>query len=251
MLQTTVADVEINSLSAVQYTVGLGSTPQCGGVQQKYSSIPVDGKLKLKFNLDFRVEAAGITCSMYVYIVPREISGVVRPQEDTKLYAGTVHIEPAQTYKVEKTWDLVPFGVNINVRLLGDSQGSCSGFSAGLSGIIPIGVVKNGDGLSLHIRSGIFSTGCLYDSSPPLQLKKGWTVTDVNWKEDREGDLRVCFVGNHSGLDRFRHETSTSLNVHAQMECGVGPDNNNGIRLTLQSVTLVGPPNQTYEQAFR
>ena len=250
------ADVEINNLTGVRYSVGLGSTGQApcgqgwvsGSLQLKYDSMPVNGKLRLKFDLYFYQDAAGSTCPIHIYIAAME-PGKNRSvtERDTKLDAGTVHIESTQTYRMENTWDVVPFGVNIKVSLIGNSQGACTGISTGLSGIIPIGVVKNGDDLSLHIRSGIFSTQCMFDLNPPFQLKDGWAVTERIWKMERErGDRDVCRAG-YSNAD----PSGASFYVHAQMECAVGPDNNNGIRLTLQSITLVGPPNQTYEQAFR
>ena len=251
VLQTTEADIEVTNLRAVPYSVTVGSTgpAPCGvGAIQNVNNysrrnlIPVNGKLKLKWDLYFYLSAAGKSCPIYVYVTP------TGEREYAKLDAGTVQIESTQTYKIENTWNVVTLGVSITGSLIDSSQGACGGLSAGLSGIIPIGLVKNGEDLSLHIRSGIYPTQCVFDPSPRFPLKRGWAVVDRTWKVEHErGDQDSCKVVFLSAGE----PSGASFYVHAQMMCGVGPDNNNGVRATLQSVTLVGPLNQTYVQAFQ
>jgi hypothetical protein len=132
--------------------------------------------------------------------------------------------------------------------IVNDAHGSCSGISAGLSGLVPIGVVEHEHDISLHIRSGINRSECVFDSSQPqLRLKPSWAIIDRKWKVDHaRGPSDACGVRYHSASE----PAGTRFYVHAHVACDGGPDNDNGLRLTLQRITLVGPLNGSPMDAF-
>jgi hypothetical protein len=113
---------------------------------------------------------------------------------------------------------------------------------------VPIGPVEHERDLSFHIRSGLNPSSCVFDSNPPYRrLKAGWAIIDRKWKIERtRGANDACLVNNYGATS----PEGTYFYVHSQLECAGGPDNDNGVRLTLQRLTLLGPANGSPLDAF-
>jgi hypothetical protein len=191
-------------------------------------------------------EANGQTCTMRVMTF--DSAGRAR-----RTAAGTVKVEPAKRYVIDDTWQIVPWTSGTTPTLIvtpgsTGGRGACSGISAGLSGLVPIGPVEHERDLSFHIRSGLNPSSCVFDSNPPYRrLKRGWAIVDRKWKVERtRGTEDACYVNNYG----TGYPKGSSFYVHSQLECGGGPDNDNGVRLTLQSLTLLGPVNGSPLDAF-
>lgn len=192
-------------------------------------------------------EAQGQTCTIRVKTYN------LAARTGRTVSAGTVKVEPAQRYVIDDTWQIVPWTSGTTPTLIvtpGSTagRGACSGISAGLSGLVPIGPVEHERDLSFHIRSGLNPSSCVFDSNPPYRrLKAGWAIVDRKWKVERaRGTKDACNVNNYG----TSYPKGTYFYVHSQLECGGGPDNDNGVRLTLQSLTLLGPANGSPLDAF-
>lgn len=188
-----------------------------------------------------RPEAHGRTCTLLIK--------AARPGEPWRRVASSaVQVERAETYVIENTWQLVPFVSSITATRVNAPNAPCTGLSAGLSGAVPIGPVEHDRDLSFHIRSGINQPDCVYASEQPYrQLKRGWVIIDREWRiEHARGGGDACSINNYSS----DQPAGTYFYAHVQMRCGGGPDNDNGVRLILRRLTLLGPPNGSPLDAF-
>ena len=205
---------------------------------------PVNGRATFSVPLYFvYAEAHGQDCALHVKIAT---------PDDTrfrKVAAGTVHVEAGQTYTLEDTWAVVPFVSTIAATRINAPDAPCTGLSLGLAGAIPIGAVEYERDLSFNLRSGINPPECTFDSSQPYkQLAKGWAIIGRSWRvEKARGASDACSINNYQS-DK---PAGSWFYVHSQMRCGGGPDNDNGVRLVLQRLTLLGPPGRAPIDAFR
>jgi hypothetical protein len=187
-------------------------------------------------------EAHGQDCAVHVkFATP----------DDTRfrnIAAGTVHVEAGQTYTIENTWAVVPFVSSITATRINAPDAPCTGLSLGLAGAVPIGAVEHEHDLSFTIRSGIHPPECTFDSSQPYKrLAQGWAIIGRSWRvETARGASDACSINNY----QTGQPAGTWFYVHSQMRCGGGPDNDNGVRLILQRLTLLGPPGRAPIEAF-
>ena len=204
---------------------------------------PVNGRATFSVPLYFiYAEAHGQDCALHVKIAT---------PDDTRfrdVAAGTVHVEAGQTYVIEDTWAVVPFVSTIVATRINAPDAPCTGLSLGLAGAIPIGAVEYERDLSFTIRSGINPPECTFESSQPYrQLAKGWAIIGRSWRvEKARGASDACSINNYS----TDQPAGSRFYVHSQMHCGGGPDNDNGVRLILQRLTLLGPPGHAPIEAF-
>ena len=204
---------------------------------------PVGGRGTFVVELYFLdLGGRGRTCELNV--------GLATPDDPffRPVRGATVQIAQGQTYTIEHTWDLKPWISEITATRINAHDAPCSGMSAGLSGVIPIGAAEYDHDLSFTLRSGIHQPECTFDSAQPYRrLKRGWAIIDRRWKTIRaRGDGDACSLSNYS----VSEPSGGHFYVHSQMRCGGGPDNDNGIRLVLEQLTLTGPPNGSPLDAF-
>ena len=252
MMTTTTATITVQNLGNTPHRLEItGETLACWlsvPSMERHEVTPVAGRATFAVKLHFIYpEAHGQTCTIRV-----KAYDLAAKQMHT-ISAGTIKVEPAQEYVIEDTWSIVPWTSGVTPTLIvspGSSggRGACSGISAGLAGLVPIGPVDHERDLSFHIRSGLNPSICTFDSNPPYRrLKAGWAIVDRKWKIERvRGTSDACQVVNYS----TESPKGTSFYVHSQLECGGGPDNDNGVRLTLQRLTLLGPANGSPLDAF-
>lgn len=203
---------------------------------------PTGGRASYSILLHFVYpESHGQTCPLHVDV------GTLDDLRIHSVPAGSVHVEDGQTYTIEHTWQIMPWVSSITATRINAADAPCSGMSAGLAGIIPIGAVEYEQDISFNLRSGINQPECTFDSSQPYRtLKKGWAIIGRKWQVTRaRGESDACTAAYSTGMPE-----GTWFYVHSQMRCGGGPDNNNGVRLTLQRLTLLGPPNSSPLDAF-
>ena len=205
--------------------------------------VPVGGRASFSVPLYFiNPEASGRECPLNVALATpddptyREIPGAV------------VSLARSQTYTIEDTWAVVPFVSSIVATRINAPDAPCTGLSLGLSGVIPIGAVEYERDLSFTLRSGIHPPECTFDSGDPKKrLAKGWAIVGRSWRTERaRGSSDACSINNYQS----DQPSGTYFYVHSQMRCGGGPDNDNGIRLILQRLTLIGPPGHGAIDAF-
>ena len=89
----------------------------------------------------------------------------------------TFAFTPRQVYAFEDTWALRDF---LGFRAEGGT-GVCSGDSTGTAGTHPVGVLKSGGDIVLHIRSGPLGTECPFVSQPRV-LPDGFTLRRVEFE---------------------------------------------------------------------
>ena len=241
------ATVQLSNLRNVKsHLILKGETTACwltpaSMTQQEIT--PAGGRASYSIQLHFVYpESHGQTCALHVEV------GTLDDRKIRNVSAGSVHVEDGQTYTIENTWQIMPWVSSITATRINAPNAPCTGMSAGLAGLIPIGPVEFEQDISFNLRSGINQPECTFDSSQPYRtLKKGWAIVDRKWKVERaRGDSDACNVATYSST----MPEGTWFYVHSQLRCGGGPDNNNGIRLTLQRLTLLGPPNSSPLDAF-
>jgi hypothetical protein len=248
----TDVSVHIRNLPDVPHTIQLlvVKPTQCsarGYASRRVTVSPADGKVTFLADVHFdSLGARGQSCPLAITLTAMQPAA---PRVD----AGSVPVEAGQTYTIDNTWDVVPWILPIvpgKADLPGSAQlGQCTGFSAGLSGIIPIGVVEHDHDLSFHLRSGVYPSACSYEPmrSRMTTLNRAWYIIGRTWKIERaRGTGDACKVD--SNLDD--KPSGGAFLIMYTMSCGGGPDNDNGVRLILQSLTLIGPPNRTPLEAF-
>ncbi len=204
---------------------------------------PAGGRASFSVPLYFiNPEASGRDCPLNV--------GLATPDDPVfrEIPGAVVAIAPSQTYTIEDTWAIVPFVSSIVATRINAPDAPCTGVSLGLSGAIPIGAVEFEHDLSFTLRSGIHPPECTFDSGDPKKhLARGWAIVGRSWRvEKAKGSSDACSINNYQA----DQPAGTWFYVHSQMRCGGGPDNDNGIRLILQRLTLIGPPGQSAIQAF-
>jgi hypothetical protein len=252
MMTTTTATIHVQNLANAPHRLTItGETLECWlsvPSMSEHEVKPVAGRATFTVPLHFIYpEAHGQTCTIRVKAYN------LAAKEGRTISAGTIKVEPAQQHVIEDTWSIVPWTSGTTPTLIVDpgssgGRGACSGVSAGLSGLVPIGPVEHERDLSFHIRSGLNPSSCVFDSNPPYhRLKAGWAIVDRKWKiEQVRGASDACRVVNYG----TGYPEGTNFYVHSQLECGGGPDNDNGVRLTLQRLTLLGPANGSPLDAF-
>ena len=241
------ATVELSSLRNVKSHLILKAETQACWLtpasMKQQEVTPVGGRVSYPITLHFVYpEAHGQTCALHVDV------GTLDDRQIRSVPAGSVRVEAGQTYTIEDTWQIMPWVSSITATRINAPDAPCTGMSAGLSGIIPIGPVEYEHDISFNLRSGLNAPECTFDSSQPYRtLKKGWAIVDRKWKVERaRGESDACNVAYYSNTE----PSGTWFYVHSQLRCGGGPDNNNGVRLTLQRLTLLGPPNGSPLDAF-
>jgi hypothetical protein len=250
----TITDVRvrIRNLRDVPYTIQLivVKPTKCstrGYASRRVTTTPVGGETTFLADVHFdSLGARGQSC-------PLALDLTALKWGDSTVAAGSIHVETGQTYTIENTWDVVPW--ILPIKPWKDDQyssvqlGECNGLSAGLSGLVPIGVVEYEHDLSFHLRSGMYPSVCRYepDRSRLVSLNRGWHIVDRKWKIERaRGQGDACAVD--SNLDE--KPSGTVFLIMYTLSCRGGPDNDNGVRLTLQSITLIGPPNRAPLEGF-
>ena len=240
LVLTNVRNVK-SHVKIVHTTVhGCGVSPETMMPQEV---TPVGGRATLSVPLRFTsVEGRGRTCAINV--------GLATPDDPffRPVPGASVAVAQGQTYTIEHTWDLKPWISEITPTRINAPDAPCSGMSAGLSGLIPIGAAEYDHDLSFNLRSGIHQPECTFDSAQPYRrLKRGWAIIDRRWKTVRaRGESDACSISNYS----VSEPSGGYFYVHSQMRCGGGPDNDNGVRLILERLTLTGPPNGSALDAF-
>ncbi len=241
------ATVELSSLRNVKSQLMLKAETQAcwltpaSMAQQELT--PVGGRASYSIMLHFVYpEAHGQTCALHVDVATLDDHRI------RSVPAGSVRVEAGQTYTLEDTWAVVPFVSSIIATRVNAPDAPCTGFSLGLAGAIPIGPVEYGHDLSFTMRSGIHPPECTFDSSQPYKrLAKGWAIIGRSWRvENARGASDLCTISNY----QTEQPAGTWFYVHSQIRCGGGPDNDNGVRLILQRLTLLGPPGRAPIEAF-
>jgi hypothetical protein len=168
----------------------------------------------------------------------------------------------AQT--ISRTWNLKNFTTPSGKKLNGSASppGICSPLSIGKAGTFQIGVVKYNHDLSFQIRNAPVNVSCRYETSPRMEVKQGWVITEVDWH--LSGD-NVCRLGGgnilhfewspgHWGAGDS-HDATHLYPVRLEGTCTVNTRdrarNNHVFRATLRKITLVGPLGLPWHLAFK
>jgi hypothetical protein len=250
----TITDVRVHirNLRDVPHTIQLlvVKPTKCsarGYASRRLTVTPVGGEVTFMADVSFdSLGARGHSC-------PLAIDLTAMQSAESKVDAGSVPVEAGQTYTIDNTWDVVPWILPIKPGKADQygsaQQGECNGFSAGLSGVMPIGVVEHDHDLSFQLRSGIYPSTCSYqpDRSRMTRLNQPWYIIGRTWKIERaRGASDACKVDSNLA----ENPAGRAFLIMYTLSCGGGPDNDNGVRLILQSLTLIGPPNRTPLEAF-
>jgi hypothetical protein len=258
VLSQAKGELEVTNLSGTRYHPEFraipGSTPGADAIrchmgsdqEPPYYLVPVNGKIKAKFGFFFYEDSAGKNCTFTLHLHTVSTSG----ERPIDIYPVTIKVEAGQTYKIENTWDLKQFVSKAGVEKM--ARGDCEGLSVGSASVlpIPIGEVENNGDISFHVRGGILPAQCMFKSaSPKFQLKAKWAIVDGKWKtEFVRGTNDTCGASQPSVLGHGEFD------IQVQLRCagtGLLPDNSNGVRVTLESITLIGPPHEAPLNAFR
>lgn len=171
---------------------------------------------------------------------------------------------------VSDTWDLqnfsTPSGRKFQATVAGP-PGGCGPLSVGTAGSFQTGVVKWGSKLSFQLRNGIANTQCTFSTSPRLQTREGWVITEVDWNIDRDQYCYPTRTEKEQSPGAWTHNEALNptygppLNpeyldrVRVVATCVVDRSdvarNDHLFRATLNRITLVGPPRQPWRMAFR
>jgi hypothetical protein len=185
-------------------------------------------------------------------------------------------------YQVDQTWklnDRFKFSTD-------PVPGVCAGFSVFTSGTFPIGAFEDANhDIALAVRSGPVGTDCHAISSAWV-LPDGFQLTAIDWDVHRDGtacctgdgclpknaaptstvvvpgsipseaidryqtvnadDPMKDAVGQTSGANPAHHPRHIFNTSFVRLACKETPSNDNGVRVTLKSVTFEGPAGQTF-----
>ena len=107
---------------------------------------------------------------------------------------SSVKLPRVWAQKISHTWDLKTFTTPSGKKYGGSASppGMCSPLSIGKAGAFKIGVVKYNKDLSFQIRNAPIPVSCHYQTSPRMEVKRGWVITEVDWKLSTD---TVCRLG--------------------------------------------------------
>jgi len=177
---------------------------------------------------------------------------------------SSVTLPQVSVHTILQTWDLVDFttpsgkkfGASANPPVV------CSPLSVGKSGSFPIGVVKYNKDLSFQIRNAALPISCSYKTFPQMEVKQGWIITEVEWNFSGN---EICHLGGamiphfewspgHWGAGDS-HNTTELFPIKVDGACDVDGshrlNNKHVFRAILKKITLIGPPQQTWQSAFK
>lgn len=196
---------------------------------------------------------SGRRCALDVSI------GGIEPRLSTGL---SIQFPTIAKYTIENTWELqnysTPSGKTFKASVHG-LPGACGPLSLGTAGSFPIGVVKHDNDISFQLRNGLMNLGCDFMTSPRLQVKDGWQITEIDWSVSQGNHClasisHVEWAPGHWGqgpplnpeyLDRVKTA------VHCVVDEQDRARNSHLFRAVLRKIVLVGPPGQSWRAAFR
>lgn len=199
------------------------------------------------------------------------IDASIRAAGNTRISTGqSVQLPRVAKVSISNTWDLqnfsTPSGKKFQARVSG-APGACGPLSVGSAGSFPTGVVKNGSDISFQLRNGLVNAECTFTTTPRLQTRKGWVITEVDWSIRRD---RFCYPsrtekeqrpGSWTHNEALNPDYGPALNpgfldrVRVVATCVSDRSdiarNDHLFRANLNRITLVGPPRQPWQMAFR
>ncbi|MEZ5498851.1 MAG: hypothetical protein R3E77_05390 [Steroidobacteraceae bacterium] len=213
---------------------------------------------RLTFDVTFRRPYAGRTCPIVLFPYGGRSSF---PTRRASMNAGSVRLPALASYTIDNTSDLLRYTTASGKRLqAGASKGlvPCQLASIGSAGTFPTGVVLEGGDLTFQLRNGLLAEQCTFTTTPALEVRDGWLVADVVWQFTRSP---VCGAQEY-GQQQPSHQLVTSLSderflipVTFDAWCRVNeadPARNGYLyEARLARVELVGPPGQTWQNAFK
>jgi hypothetical protein len=179
------------------------------------------------------------------------------------LPAGEIQLPRLETYTITKTWDLLSFTTPSGKKLLASgSKGPlpCELGSIGTAGTFATGVVNDNGDLSFQLRNGLLQEDCSFQTSTALAVKQGWLVRKVDWQFTSDSHCNA--FNREFGIQASSGQTVTfffdpTAIFQVRFDATCKPDetdrtkNNHLYKAKLSRIELVGPPGQTWRDAFK
>lgn len=213
-----------------------------------------------------------VSGSIPLYLVVTERSGSV--EKTRRVNAGTLPIIGFKAFRLRGTHAIATrLKFNFYVTPTGPTAWVCEGVSTGPTGRFTVGKVKAGEDMAFKIRSGPLGGNCMWESFEKIKIDHPWKIVAMNFAttatsqchasgddDDLRRDPPSAGTLRHDQIfiGKFPRIVLKDLNqpadrfpiMHVSLQCGKTASNDHSIEMRMTEIELLGPENETLEQAF-
>jgi hypothetical protein len=151
---------------------------------------------------------------------------------------------------------------------------ACEGESTGTAGTFPVGVGERNGDVTFTVRSGPIGTHCSWETQNTVNPNHPWKIEAMNFSQTTTGSCRIggdeddlrrdppssgTIRHNEIFIGKFPRQSLRDLNqsrivfpiMHVGLGCQISGTNDRVATFRWDSIELVGPDNQSVDEAFR